>query len=186
MTRIGLIFGIAAAVAFIAGSILPIPCVNAVLALGSLVALGWGAGYTAAKTTGTPATRGIGRGATAGAIAGTVFLVLSIVLFLLLSNTAFFQAMFQEALEQSTLPASPTTGEPTTLDPTVAALFGGAAGGFCIGVIGLILMLIGGAVGGMMWRGVPSQPVSPGTFGSATPPSDNVRVYDTDDADRPR
>lgn len=156
MLRIGLVFGLAATFAFAAGLFLPLPPLNFLLAFVSVLALGWGAGYTAAKTTGTSAGAGIGRGATAGALAGGVVLVISVLVFLLLANTPFVRDLFREVLQQNPGIVDPNTGEPTSVDPTIAALIGGAGGGFCLGLINLILMFVGGAVGGMLWRGVPS------------------------------
>lgn len=156
MVRVGLIFGVAATIAFTAGLFVPIPCVRFILAFGSIIALGWGAGYTAAKTTGTAAGQGIGRGASAGAIAGGVVLLLSMLAFFLLANTAVFQEMFREALQENPGIVSPSGAEPSTLDATTAAFIGGAGGGFCLGMINLFLMLLAGAVGGLMWKGVPS------------------------------
>ncbi len=61
MARAGILFGLAAVVAFIAG--LFIPVVGIFVAFLAVIALGWGAGYTAAKTTGAAAGQGTGRGA---------------------------------------------------------------------------------------------------------------------------
>lgn len=155
MLRIGLVFGLAA-LAFAAGLFVPLPPLNFLLAFGSVLVLGWGAGYTAAKTTGTQAGAGIGRGATAGGVAGGLVLVTSVIVFFLLANTAVFQQIFREVFQQNPGIVDSNTGEPTSVDPTIAALIGGAGGSFCLDLINLILMFVGGAVGGMLWRGVPS------------------------------
>jgi hypothetical protein len=156
MVRIGLIFGVAAAIAFTAGLLIPIPCVRFLLAFGSIIALGWGAGYTAAKTTRIAAGQGIGRGAATGAIAGGVVLTISTLAFLVLANTAFFQELFREALQQNPGIVSPSAAQPSTMDAVPAAFISGAGAGFCLGTVNLVLMVIAGAIGGAMWKGVPS------------------------------
>ncbi len=183
MIRTGVIFGVLAALAFTAGLFIPLGGFQFFIAFGALIALGWGAGYTAAKT-GTGPGRGIGRGAAAGAIAGAVVLVLSTLAFLVVANTAFFQDLVREALQQNPGIVDPNTGQPTSVDPTTAALIGGAGGGFCLGLISLVLMFIGGAIGGLMWKGVPSiANTGGGAYGSTRVPASegHVRVYDQHD-----
>lgn len=173
MIRIGIIFGVAAAIAFAAGFIIPLPAINVIVALGSVIALGWGAGYTAAKTAPAGAERGIGRGAIAGAIAGGVVLLISSLAFLVLANSGVFQQLLREALQQPGI-VDPNTGQPTSVDPIPAAIIGGAAGGLCLGLINLVLMFVGGAVGGWMWNGGPN----------STTPAANTR-RSTNDASHP-
>lgn len=153
--RAGLLFGLAAIVAFIASLFLPIPCVNFILALGSVVALGWGAGYTAAKTTNASTDQRLGRGTTAGAIGGAVVLVGSIAAFLLLSGVLMSLPGIQEQLA-ATLAEDPDT---SNLNPDdVTTLLGAGFGivGFCMGLVNFLLMLLGGLFGGLSWKGAPA------------------------------
>lgn len=201
--RAGLIFGLAAALAFLGSTLLPIPCLN----LLSVIALGWGAGYTAAKTTGAGPGQGVGRGLTAGAIAGVIVLLGTTLGFLLLTNTAVFQEQLQAQLAGN--PALTDSG----LDPsTFGSALGVGIGLFC-GFINFVLMLIAGAIGGLMWKGtpaaanyvpaggssVPNQPYGNQPYGTpdqsyGTPnqpyrdPGDpgGARVYDPDDPNRPQ
>lgn len=148
MVRAGLLFGVAAAVAFVAGFILPIPFVNLILALGSVAALGWGAGRTTAKVTGAAAGQGTGRGAGAGAIAGLISLIVLTVLLLGLFNIPAVRTLIETQLQQT---------------PEAAGISAAAAGsavavilGLFCGGINFFLMLIGGLIGGAMWKGTPN------------------------------
>lgn len=185
MIRTGVIFGVVAALAFAAGLFIPLGGFQFLIAFGALVALGWGAGYTGAKTAAAGTGRGIGRGAATGAIAGAVVLVLSTLAFLVVANTEFFQDLVREALQQNPGIVDPNTGQPTSVDPTTAALIGGAGGGICLGLMSLLLMLIGGAIGGLMWKGVPSiANTGRGAHGSNDVPASegHVHAYDQHDA----
>jgi hypothetical protein len=168
--RAGVIFGIAAVVAFIGGLFFPLPPLNYVLAFGSMIALGWGAGYTAAKTAPVGSERGVGRGATAGLIAGGVMLIASVIIFALLANLSPIREAISAAVQQQGV-VDPNTGNPTSVDPTAATLSTGAGAGFCLGLINLLLLAAGGAVGGFLWRGVPSS-------GATTDDAATVRTYD--------
>ncbi len=199
--RAGLLFGIAAVFAFVVSLLLGVilPCINLLLGFAAIIALGWGAGYTAAKNTGAGPGQGAGRGATAGAIGGTVVLLGLMVAFLLLFNLPPVQAqiaqVYRETLQQN--PELVTPG----IDPTLVGSTAGLVFGFFCGIINFILMLIGGAIGGMMWKGSPGTtttgtaeptggrpyhpPSSPGE--TSTPSSEGgVRIYDTDEPNRPR
>lgn len=150
--RAGLIFGLAAIVAFIAGLFLPIPCVNIILAFGSVIALGWGAGYTADKWTGANQSQRIGRGATAGAIGGLVVLIGSLVAFIALSGVILSLPGVREQIATA-LQENPDAANlnPDDLQAAVGVGFGFI--GFCLGVINFVLMLLGGVIGGAMWKG---------------------------------
>jgi hypothetical protein len=196
--RAGLVFGIAGVFAFLGGLILPIPCLNIVLAFGSLIALGWGAGKTAAKTTGAGPGQGTGRGLTAGAIAGTIVLIGSVLVFLLVQYIPGFQAMISQALQQAAQ-QNPEVGD---VDLGSALGLGLGLAGFMCGIINFILMLIGGAIGGLMWKGTPSTANYVPAGGSYTPnqPTGNpgntsytgstdpggARIYDPNDPNRPQ
>lgn len=187
MIRIGAIFGIAATLAATAAFLIPLGGFQLLIAFVSLIALGWGVGYTAAKTTGDAAGNGIGRGAAAGAIAGTVVLIISTLSFLALANSAFIQQAMAEALQQSQGVVDPNGAQPTSIDPVTATIIGGAGGGFCIGLISLVLMFISGAVGGLMWKGVPSiANTGQGAYGATTvtPTNHSSSVADTRDTRR--
>ncbi|HEX6290408.1 MAG TPA: hypothetical protein VFZ66_14555 [Herpetosiphonaceae bacterium] len=189
--RAGLVFGLAAVLAFLGGFLIPIPCVNMILGFGSVIALGWGAGYTGAKTTGAGPGQGTGRGLTAGAIAGTVVLIGSVLVFLLVQYIPGFQDAISQGLQQA------AQQNPEVGDVDVGSFLGLGLGiaGFMCGIINFILMLIGGAIGGMMWKGTPTtadyvpagsyQPNQP--FGN--PPSTSgdeggARIYDSNDPNR--
>ncbi len=199
--RAGLVFGLASVAAFLGALLIPIPCLNVILALASVIALGWGAGYTAAKTTGAGPGQGAGRGATAGAIGGAISLVgLAVALFIIVNIPAVqdrIALIYQQVLEQN--PELVTPG----VDPTLVGRTAGVVLGFFCGIINFILMVIGGLVGGVMWKGAPGtatagtpghEPPSsgspyyppPSTGDQATRSSEGgVRVYDTDDPNRP-
>jgi hypothetical protein len=182
--RAGLLFGVAATLAFIGSTLLPIPCLNVL----SVIALGWGAGYTAAKTTGAGPGQGTGRGFAAGAISGLIVLLGTVIAFVLLANTELFQQQLQSQLTQN--PAFADSG----IDPsTFGSAVGVGIGLFC-GFINFVLMMIAGAIGGLMWKGTPaaagyvpaggSYPQNP----SYTDPGEpgGARVYDSNDPNRPQ
>jgi hypothetical protein len=187
--RAGLLFGLAAVFAFLGGLILPIPCLNIVLAFVSLIALGWGAGNTAAKTTGAGPGQGTGRGLTAGAIAGTIVLIGTVIVFLLVQYIPGVSEQINLALQQAAQ-QNPDAGQ---VDAGTMLGLGLGIAGFMCGIVNFILMLIGGAIGGMMWKGtpaaagyapaggyIPNQPYgNPGDQGGA-------RVYDPNDPNRPQ
>lgn len=202
--RAGLIFGLAGVFAFLGGLMLPIPCVNFVIAFGSLIALGWGAGNTAAKTTGAAAGQGVGRGLTAGAIAGTIVLIGSVLVFLLVQYIPGVRDQVNLAMQQ----AAQQNPEAGNVDAGAMLGLGLGIAGFMCGIINFILMLIGGAIGGMMWKGAPAAAYVP-AGGSAVPtqtyssmdqpyggtpnqgyrdPGEpgGARVYDPNDPNRPQ
>lgn len=201
--RAGLVFGLAGVFAFLGALLLPIPCVNMILAFGSLIALGWGAGNTAAKTTGAGPGQGTGRGLTAGAIAGTIVLIGSVVVFLLVQYIPGVRDQVNLALEQAAQ-QNPDAGQ---IDVGTMLGLGLGIAGFLCGIMNFILMLIGGAIGGMMWKGapaatyvpaggsyVPNQSYSTPNQPYGTPdqpyrdPGDpgGARVYDSNDPNRPQ
>lgn len=154
--RAGLLFGLAALVASIAALFLPIPCVNFILSLGSVIALGWGAGYTAAKTTNASSDQRVGRGMTAGAIGGTILLIGSVVSLLLLSGVLLSVPAFREQLQQA-LAQNPDTS--AQINPDDLGTFLGAGFtvvGFCLGAVNFLMMLLGGLFGGLSWKGAPA------------------------------
>ncbi len=164
--KAGLVFGIAAVAASVGAVLLPFGPVNYFVALISLVALGWGAGYTAAKSAPPGTGRGIGRGATAGALAGIVVLIVSVIAFALIANIEPFRSALRDAMEQT-----PQINEPG-VNPVVAANLTGAGAGFCLGLINLVLLTIGGIAGGLTWRGVPSVGnTGDGGYGASDDPS---------------
>lgn len=191
--KAGLVFGLLSVLTFIGGILIAfLPIINLVIAYGSLLALGYGAGYTAAKVSNAPQGGGVGRGALAGTIAGIVNLlamtILLGVLASLLTQLPGMQDIFAQAQAQN-------PGQPQV--PITGGLLGagGAVAGFCFGLINLIIMLVGGLIGGAVWKGAPQTvgaqqysnigqntytmgtPPPPGTY---TPPTDddtNARIY---------
>lgn len=204
--RAGLIFGLGAIFAFIGSILLAgiLPCINFVIAFISLIALGWGAGNTAAKTTGAGPGQGVGRGLTAGAIAGAVVLIGSILAFLLIQYLPGVSEQVNLAIQEA------AQQNPDAGDVDAGAVLGLGLGivGFGCGIINFILMLIGGAIGGLMWKGTPAAATYVPGGGSAVPtqtysstdqpygapnqpyrdPGDpgGARVYDPNDPNRPQ
>jgi hypothetical protein len=194
--RAGVVFGIAGVFAFLGGMIVPIPCLNILVAFGSLIALGWGAGQTAAKTTAAGPGQGTGRGLTAGAIAGTIVLIGSVLVFLLVQYIPGFSTAINQAMQQA------TQQNPELGDVDIGTMLGAGLGivGFMCGIVNFILMLIGGAIGGMMWKGTSSTASYVPAGGSSMPnqpygnPSDSAysgsadpggaRIYDPNDPNR--
>jgi hypothetical protein len=199
--RAGLLFGLGGLLAFFGGMFIPIPCVNIIIAFGSLIALGWGAGYTAAKASGAGPGQGTGRGATAGAIAGVIALIGTVVALIALSSVIMNLPGVREQIAVA-LQQDPNTQGLNPGDVEAAAGMGFAVAGFCFGVLNFILMLLGGLFGGMMWKGTPAATYAsaggspygtsptntygnqPGTY---TPPTEGgARVYDPNDPNRPQ
>lgn len=160
MARTGFLWGIFALLAFI-GSLF-IPILNTFLPFLSVIALGWGAGYTAAKVTGAVGGQRLGRGTGAGALAGLVTMIGVVaatallgqfVRNLILSNPTL-QTQIQQLIQQQDPTAANVPIGQILNDPafTPALLFGG----FCFGLIPLVLMAIAGLVGGLMWKGTPT------------------------------
>jgi|GEM_PF-5741869 len=201
--RAGLVFGLAAVFAFVGGFILPIPCVNVIIAFVSVIALGWGAGHTAAKTTGAGPGQGTGRGLTAGAIAGGIALVGTVILLMLLSFVPGIRDAINQGLQQAAQ-QNPELGD-ANIDAGAVLGAGLAIVGFGCGAINFVLMLIAGAVGGMMWKGTSSQYVPAGgsynapssgsyipgqtndpTYGGTQNTEGGARIYDPNDPNRPQ
>lgn len=145
--RAGLIFGAGAIVALIGSTLLPIPCLGFL----SVLALGMGAGYTANKVMNSARDRRIGRGATAGAIGGVLALVGTVIAVLIALNLPGTQAAIQEQLA-----ANPDLGDagidPAQLTSLISGA-GGIVGGFCGGLINLVVMVVGGLLGSLFWKG---------------------------------
>jgi hypothetical protein len=190
--RAGLLFGLAATIAFIGGMMLSgiLPCINLIIAFGSVIALGWGAGYTAAKTTGAASGQGTGRGFAAGAIAGTVVLIGTVLIFLLVQ----YIPGVQEAVSQGMQEAMQQNPEMEGVDAGTMLGLGLGLVGFMCGIVNFVLMLISGALGGLMWKGAPATANYVPAGGSYTPnmtysnPGDEsgARVYDPNDPNRPQ
>lgn len=162
----GLIFGVAALLAFVAGIFIPLPIVNYLIAFGSVLALGIGAGYTAAKTH-RQSGQAIGYGATTGAIAGIAVLVLGVIAYAILANTAWFQQALVNAAQSGSQIIDANTANPSSVDPVVPAYAFGVGGAFCLGLVLAGLMFAGGAIGGLLGRGVPSvADTGAGAYGS--------------------
>lgn len=170
MARTGLLFGIFALLAFFAGSFVPL--VGTFLPFLSVIALGWGAGYTAAKVTNAVGGQRAGRGAGSGALAGLVTLLGTVaglallgqlVRSIILSNPAL-QAQIEQFVRQqdpsaANVPLDQVLSSPQFL-PVLLVV------GFCVGLIPLFLMTIAGLIGGLMWSGTPA-PTSPGDYVAA-------------------
>lgn len=150
--RAGLLFGLAALFASVGGLFLPIPCVNFVLSIGSVIALGWGAGYTAAKTTNATSDQRLGRGVTAGAIGGTILLIGTVVSLLLLSGLLLNLPEFRSALDQVVAQNPEASGQVNPDDLGAVLGLGSAVVGFCLGAFNFLLMLLGGLFGGLSWK----------------------------------
>lgn len=152
--RVGLVFGIAAVLAIVGSTLLGlIVPLGGCLGFISVIALGLGAGYTAAKVTMATREQRIGRGATAGAIAGLIVLVLGTLASILLTQLPEYQAQMQATLEE--LQQNPNVA----IDPNDLAAFAGITGvaaSFCSGLINAIVMVICGLLGALFWKGAPA------------------------------
>ncbi len=153
--RAGVVFGLATVGAVAGATLLPIPCLSFL----AVVALGLGAGYTAAKNSNATRDQRVGRGATAGAIAGGIALVgtaiaIPIITMLLPSYQEQIQAGVNQALQQN--PELADSGlDPSSLATLVAGA-GGVIGGVCGGMINFIVMLLTGLLGALFWKGAPA------------------------------
>lgn len=172
--RAGLIFGLGAIGAVIGATLLslvvPIPCIGFL----SVVALGLGAGYTAAKTTNAAREQRIGRGAAAGAIAGSLVLIGGALGVALITQLPAYQAQIQQGVGQ-VLQQNPDFQD-SGIDPAQIASFAtgaaGVVGGVCGGIINFVTMLICGMLGALFWRGAPAaQYVPAGSASYGAPPS---------------
>ena len=204
VVRAGLLFGLAALLATIGATlILVLFPFNLLIAGIAAAALGWGSGYTAAKTSGAGPGQGTGRGAAAGAIAGTIVLIGTVIAFValtpLITRIPGFNEGFQEALQQNPNAADLPEGSASTFLGLGLGFLG-----FCGGFINLMIMLIAGLIGGMLWKGSPSY-VPAGGAAYGTPPAGGyvptqtgsqtfgnqaneggARVYDPNDPNRPQ
>lgn len=111
---------------------------------------GIGAGYTAAKTTRAFGVQRIPRGLAAGAIGGVFALLGS-----LLTAVLFVNLLRQQVAAWIGLvpfgDQIPLIGQ---IEGYTSPLLrgGGLVGGACLGVVNLLLMIAGGALGGFFWR----------------------------------
>lgn len=167
VVRTGLVFGLAAVGAVAGSALLPIPCIGFL----SAIALGLGAGYTAAKTTNATRDQRIGRGATAGAIAGGIVLVGGTIAVIVISQLPFMQAQIQASVNQALQQNPELAG--SGLDPATIASFAaggfGLIGGLCGGLINFIVMLITGLLGALFWKGTPAYVPAGGANFAGTP-----------------
>ncbi len=167
VVRAGVLFGLAALLATIGAIlILVVFPFNLLLAGIAAAALGWGAGYTAAKASGAGPGQGTGRGAAAGAIAGTIVLIGTVIAFVALtpfiSSIPGFNEAFEQGLQQNPEAANLPEG-------SAATFLGLGLGvlGFCGGFINFLLMLIAGLIGGVMWKGAAAYvPAGGATYGA--------------------
>lgn len=202
VVRAGLVFGLAAVGAVAGSMLLPIPCISFI----SVIALGLGAGYTAAKNTNATRDQRIGRGATSGAIAGGITLVGGTIAVIAISQLPFMQAQIQAGVNQALQQNPELAG--SGIDPAaIAALAAGGfgiIGGICGGLINFITLLITGLLGALFWKGAPAYvPASGATYGAPATggyvPNQTgsqtygnqaneggPRVYDPNDPNRPQ
>lgn len=149
--RAGVVFGLAAVAAVAGASLLPVPCLSFL----AVIALGLGAGYTAAKNSNATRDQRVGRGATAGAIAGGIAMVGTAIAILIItqlpSSQAQFQAQVSEALQQN--PELADSGLDAATLTSIIAGAGGLIGGICSGVVNFLIMLLTGLLGALFWKG---------------------------------
>ena len=200
--RAGLVFGLATVGAILGSSLLNlvVPLASC-LGFLSVVALGLGAGFTAAKNSNAAREQRVGRGASAGAIAGVITLIGSVIVLLIISQLPAFQAQVQQGITQA-LQNNPNAAN-SGLDPAQLARFasgaGGVIGGFCSGLFYLVIMVITGLLGALFWKGAPAaEQYVPaggtttygapptGTYGGPANPEGGARVYDPNDPNRPQ
>ena len=186
MARVGLIM---AAVAFIVVALTSlIPLVGAFLVAPlAALAIGAGAGWWASKVLGGGSA---GRGAGAGAITGVGALFGSVVGLALLAamfgnsvgNNPDFQQQLQQGIEdaqeQNPDPQAPDIEIPEISGGAVTGAAGvvGAVGGFCFGLVDLLLAVLGGLLGGFIYgRNNPVMATAaPMGYPSSSPPGGHI------------
>ncbi|HSH77702.1 MAG TPA: hypothetical protein VLA19_04120 [Herpetosiphonaceae bacterium] len=142
--RTGLVFGLVGAIVVAACLLIGGILAGLPTALAAVALLGWGSGYTAAKTSRARPGQAIGRGMAAGIIAGTLVLLGSI-----LAGT-LSATLLREALDVWLQRLSYIIRIDVDLLPYFRG--GGLVGGTCLGLVNLGLMAAGGAIGGLTWR----------------------------------
>ena len=142
--RVGLMFGLAALVATLASLLLGGLPAGPLIALAAVSLLGWGAGYTAAKTTRAYARQRIGRGAVAGIVGGTLAMAGSVV-----AGVAF-AALLRQGIDVWIERLAFIVR--LDVDPAPYLRGGGLLAGMCLGVVNFMLMVAVGALGCLSWR----------------------------------
>ncbi len=163
VVRTGLVFGLATVGVLIGTSLLGL--VNGLfgcLSFISVIALGLGAGYTAAKVSNASRDQRVGRGATAGAIAGGIVLVLGTILLVGLSSLPFYQQATQAQMNQVLNDAIQQNPELRDAQGDLSQIFASpmmtgfsVIGNLCSGLINLVLLVITGLLGSLFWKGAP-------------------------------
>ncbi len=176
VVRTGLVFGLGAVGVMLGSSLLGL--INGFLScLGFLgmIALGLGAGYTAAKVSNATRDQRIGRGATAGAIAGGIALVLGTIVLIGLASLPFYQAATQAQVAQQLSQLQQQNPELQGSEADLTALTsafsvaGGVIGAFCSGLFNFVLLLLTGLLGALFWKGTPAYVPAGGANFAGTP-----------------
>ena len=184
MGRVGLIMAGVALVAVALSSLIPLIGWFLVAPLAALI-IGAGAGWWALKALGGGSA---GRGAGAGAIAGIGALIGSVIGLALLgavfassANDPAVQQEFQRQLEAAR-EQNPDAAVPD-LDLGALATGGSILGGFCFGLVDLLLSTIGGLIAGIIYgrnrapAAAPAGSYADGTYpaaGTGLPPMTNT------------
>ncbi len=142
----GFVFGLAAVVVFTAAVLLATASGGASITFGLVVValLGWGAGFSAARSTRAFRGQGVGRGLAAGITGGTVALIGSVFAGVL------FASLLGQRIDVWLQRISRFASVDVDFWPYVQG--GGVAAGLCLGFVNFLLMAAGGALGGWMWR----------------------------------
>lgn len=164
VVRTGLVFGLAIVGALLGTSLLSL--INGLfscLSFISVIALGLGAGYTAAKVSGATRDQRLSRGATAGAIAGGVVLVLGTIALVALSSLPFYQQAMQVRIDQALSDAIQQNPELRDAQGDLTQLFSSpmltgfsVIGNVCSNLFNLVLLALTGLLGSLFWKGAPN------------------------------
>lgn len=166
VVRAGLVFGLVAAVAVAGSALLPL---GGCLSFLSVIALGLGVGYTAAKVSNAAQNQRIGRGATAGAIAGSLALLGAVLIAAILSATGFYEAQIAAGLAGQSQELRDAGIDPAQLVGLGSAA--GIIGGVCGGLFNLAIMALCGLLGSLFWKGAPAAQYVPAGGAFNAPPS---------------
>ena len=144
--RAGLIWGLLGALVFALCLLFAVDSGGSSLVLGlaAVLAGGCGAGYSAARAVRARPGRGVVPGATAGACGGSIVLLASLLAVTVLTS------LLQQRVDFWLQAAARFVTVDIELAPYLQG--GGRFLGVCLGLVSFLLMVVGGALGGLLWR----------------------------------